>query len=341
MTLTSRGIRKAAILVSSLDEKSADRLLEQMGPEQAQRVRQAVFDLGEIDPAEQKRVIEEFFRRGPLIPQKQHAGVELDAGLADRMSSDSGAQAPRPAAGAEEQPFRFLQQAEHDKLAKILITERPQTIALVLAHLVPEQASAVLARFPSTLQIEVLRRLATLEETQPEILQEVEQALESRLSQQVQMQRRRVAGLSAVSAILEASSKRVGTQLIDNLTIHDQALAEKLGPERIEFSELTALDDDSLARVLASAEPEVIELALVGAPLATIDRFLAVLPETDARQVRYQLEHPGPTRLSDVEEARLRLAEVARRLAFTRQINLGRRTRTAAARGQERVKVAA
>lgn len=339
MPLTPRGIRKAAILVSSLDQASADRLLDQMDPRQAQRVRNAVFELGDIDPVEQKRIIEEFFRLGPLLPQKQHPGIELDAGLAEKLYGSSGKPAAPPAAD-ESQPFRSLHKAADEKLAKILVTERPQTIALVLAHLSPEQASAVLARFTPAQQVEVLRRLVTLEETEPEILQEVERALEARLAEQVQMQRRRVVGLSAVAAILEASSQRVGTQLLDNLTIHDRSLAERLGPERVEFEELLLLDNRSLEAVLGAAEPEVVELALVGAPPAFVDRVLQAVSAADAQRIRHQLDHPGPTRLSDVEEARLRLAELARRLAFAGQIDLGRPTR-AVSRGSDRVKVAA
>lgn len=341
MPLTSKGIRKAAILIASLDQASADRLLDQMDPRQSQQVRRAVFELGDIDPAEQKQIIDEFFRLGPLLPQKQHPGIELDAGLAKKLAGGEGyAAAETRPSHDENRPFQALQQAEDDKLAKLLITERPQTIALVLAHLAPEQSSGVLARFPAALQVEVLRRLANLEEAQPEILQEVEQALAARLSEQVQMQRRRVAGVSAVAAILEASGQHAGMQLLDNLTIHDRSLAEKLGPERMAFSELVAFDDRSLEAILGAAEPDVVELALVGAPPALIDRILRLLPEAEALQVRRQLDHPGPTRLSDVEEARQRLAELARRLTFARRLSQGHRTRSTA-QGPQRVRVAA
>ena len=115
------------------------------------------------------------------------------------------------------EPFRFLRDAEADKLVRVLAGERPQTIALVLSHLPPQQAGSVLARLQPALQNEVVRRLVDLEETDPEILREVEQALQSRLSEQVQMQRRRVAGLAAVAGILQASDGRTGMQILDNL----------------------------------------------------------------------------------------------------------------------------
>jgi flagellar motor switch protein FliG len=335
------GIRKAAILVASLDQRAADRMLDQMDSRQAQRVRQAVMELAEVDPAEQRQIVEEFFRLGPKGLSKPSSDVELEESLARRLSlgSGEGPSGESKAVGGDARPFRFLQQAGDDKLARILLTERPQTIDLVLAHLAPEQAGAVLARFTRTLQVDVVRRLVDLEETDPEILREVEKALETRLSEQIPMQRRRVAGLAAVSAILEASGQDVGLQILDNLAACDQSLAERFGPERIDFADLIALDDRSLGAVLDAADPEEVTLALVGASPALVERVLSLYAASDAEPLRQQLENPGPTRLSDVEEARERLAELAGRQALARRFS-GRRTELNL-RGRQRFKAAA
>lgn len=319
----SEGLRKAAVLVASLEPAAADRLLEQMEPLEARRVRDAILALGPIDPNEQRAIVEEFFRIKPPGPDEQLPGVELDTQLAEKLSLESGpadgANRATPTAG-ESRPFRFLQQAEDDKLARILASERPQTIALVLAHLSPEQAGAVLVRLAPALQAEVVRRLVDLEETQPEILREVERALESRLAEQVCMQRRRVAGLAAVAAILEASPPRVGMQILDNLATYDQRLADKFSPPRIGFADLERLDDRTLRTILEAADLQEIELALVGAAPALAERILGLLEPADAAAIRPHLAHPGPTRLSDVEEARHRIAELARRLAVARRL---------------------
>lgn len=334
-----QGIRKAAILVASLDQTSADRLLDQMDSRQAQRVRQAVMELDDIDPAEQRQILEEFVRLGPPEAPRQTPGVELGAGLARRLASGDVRPGTASMAWSEEdrRPFRALQRAEDDKLARVLLAERPQTVALVLAHLAPEQAGAVLARFTPALQVEVIRRLVELEETDPEIVHDVERALESRLSEQVPMQRRRVAGLAAVTAILEASGQRVGMQILDTLAIHDQSLADRLGPERLDFADLIAMDDRRLRAVLDEAEPEEIILALVGAPSTIEERILRLLPSSEAEEIRRQLSHPGPTRLSDVEEAKQRLAEIASRQALARRFASGHHSRHSP-QGLERIR---
>jgi len=324
------GIRKAAILVASLDMAGADAILDQLGPEQAARVRRTVVDLGQVDPQEQRRVIDEFRRIGPMVPDRQPPGIELDDRLArklaaqpNRVSSLSPSENPTARDRAAEtengaataRPFSFLQKAEADKLARTLDGERPQTIALVLSQVPPEQAGCVLARFSAALQAEVIRRLVELEETDPEILREVEQALQSRLSVHVGPRRRRVAGMKAVSDILKASGGGIGARILENLAEHDGTLAERLGPRAIQFEELTELDDSSLRVIFQAAEPELTFVALVGASPRLIERIARHLSPDEAAMLRHKLDHPGPIRLSDVEDARCRVAETARRLA--------------------------
>jgi flagellar motor switch protein FliG len=217
-----------------------------------------------------------------------------------------------------------LREAEGENIARLLSGERPQTIALVLSHLSARQAGGVLARLQPNLQTEVVRRLVDLEETDTAVLQEVEQALESRLSQKVPMQRRRVAGLQAVGGILQASESDVRLQILDNLAAHDRALAESLGPPPMEFDDLADLDDATIADVFRAADPQWIMPALLGALPQITDRVLHFLPRAQAESLRRKLQRPGPIRLSDVETARQKIAEIAVRIVYAKgKITLG------------------
>ena len=91
--------------------------------------------------------------------------------------------------------------------------------------------AAVLVRLPPALQVEVIRRLVDLEETDPEILREVERGLQARLSQQVPMQRRRVAGLAAVDGHPQGGRQpRRPCRFSTTWPRYDRTLAERLGP---------------------------------------------------------------------------------------------------------------
>lgn len=331
MNAAQQGIRKAAILVASLDTRAADAVLDQMPPERAAAVREVIMEMGDIDPAEQKRVIEDFRRSGGKVsagsaaPSARHGGVELDEGLARRLGVGTAPRRPTESRHDGPRPFAALLDAEADKLASLLSIERPQTIALVLAHLTPDQSGTVLVRLPAALQAEVVRRLVDLEEADPEILQEVEAALAARLSRQVTMQRRRVAGMQAVSGILESCAGAVGMQILDNLRAHDQTLAERFAPPAIDFDDLADLDDASLVEVFRAAGEELAQLALIGADPRLVNRIIRRLPVEQAAALREAIELPGVIRLSDVEEARAEMAEIARQLAAQGRIRVPRR----------------
>jgi flagellar motor switch protein FliG len=322
MKLSPLGLRKAAILVSNLDTAAADAVLDQLPPDEAQQVRRLAVELEKIDSDEQQRVIEEFFRVGPLVPAKSPPGIELDGRLAwlnlgqrsdDCQPLPSG---PEPSArpAPPSRPLRLLHEAEAEKLVRVLDGERPQTIAVVLSHLPPGRAGAILAKLPAAVQVEVIRRLVDIEETDPVILREVEEAIEARLAEQVHMQQRRAAGLQALCGILEATEGQSGMQILDNLAVHDRKLAERLGPQPVEFDDLTDFDDELLVEIFEAAGQKVATAALLGAPPRLVERVLARLPQADA--LRRQLNEPGPIRLRDVEQARRQVAALARRISY-------------------------
>ncbi len=331
--LSNDGLRKAAVLVASLDTAAADAVLDQLTPEQARQVREMVVEMDDIDQGEQRRVIDEF--RGQGAGSGEQGATSSGRGVEWMPSAPySVLPAPPPAARVPgpPPPFHFLHDPEYwvpreaEKLVRALGSERPQTIALVLSHLSPVRAGTVLSRLPEDVQVEVIHRLVDLEETDPEILHEVEEALRSRLSQPTmgtwcpEMQRRRVAGLNAVAGILQATDGRAGMQILDNLAGSDRALAEKLrvpaGWRQVTFDELAGWDEDLLAEVFDEAGPELLLPALFGAGPGLVEHLLARMPQADARAIRHKLDHPGPIRLRDVEEARRQVARIASRLNY-------------------------
>lgn len=323
MNASPESLRKAAILVASLDPQTVDVLLDQMPEEDAALVRRMVVDLDEIDPQEQNDVIDEFFRIGPFSePSTSAGGVELDEGLARRIAA--GRTMPEFPDRSGETPFRFLHEATSEKLSPLLAGEHPQTIALVLSHLPPQRAVGVVGALPSSLQADVIRRLVDLDEADPEILREVERGLESRIWEQIRHERRRAAGMAAMNSILDAAEPRLKDTILSNLAQHDHHLAGKFHRRTLEFADFERLSHAALAVILEAADPEIAMLALAGAPPALVTRILTQLPPKAAKQLRRSLDHLGPTRLSDVEEAQQHLAQLALKLEAEGRLELPR-----------------
>ncbi|HQU42558.1 MAG: hypothetical protein B7Z73_06875 [Planctomycetia bacterium 21-64-5] len=317
MSKIDERLRRAAILIASLDDAVADQLLEQLPAEEAARLRRTVVELHGIAPGEERQVIGDFLRR-PAAPA--HPGVELDAGLARRLSQDH-----RPAQtdqGDSTKPFRFLHDAHGEKLTPFIAGERPQTIAVVISHLPDDRAAAVLATLEGELQAEVIQRLIDLDQADPEIVREVERGLESRMLEQAVTERRQESGLQSVARILDAARPALRRAIMTNLARHDRPLAQRLRPQRFEFDDLRGVDDATLATILAAAGSELARLALAGADEELVERILGPLTPLEAKKMRRMIENLGPVRLSDVEEAQREVARIACQLALEGRIDL-------------------
>jgi flagellar motor switch protein FliG len=325
MTNLDEKLRRAAIVVLTLDDSTAEKVLAQLPPEDAARLRRIMVDLEKVDGDEERRILGDFLHHRPNTDDRRHWGVELALGGPPIPSSADSAS--RPTTNAEDKvPFRFLQAARGDKITPFIAGEHPQTIAVVLSHMPDDRAAAVLARLDGELQADVIRRLIDLDQADPEVVREVELALETRMLEQALAERRHDTGLKSVVRILDAAEPALRRGIIANLARHDRSLAERFGPAPFEFDDLQRLDESTLAAILATAGTEVTRMALAGAHPDLVDRILEPLNTAEARKMRRLIERIGPVRLSDVEEAQHEVVRIALRLALEGTIDLPKST---------------
>jgi flagellar motor switch protein FliG len=223
-------LRKAAILVSSLDHRTADALLDRMSPDLAGRVRDAVLRLGDVSDEEMSAVVHEFLRAGGAAMPSDDAGVELDGTLARRISSGEGLPETQQADDSRDTHFQPLRLVASESLAQQLRHEHPQIVAVVVAHLPPARSAEVIKHLPERLQVDVLRRVAELDRADPQVLQDLEVELEQRLAGEIRAAKNRSAGLSAVTSILDAAGSDRDV-IVRTVLRHDEQFSSLLGVE--------------------------------------------------------------------------------------------------------------
>ncbi len=355
-------IRKAAVFLACLDTETADALIEQMETRQAHVMRQALMALDDVGPEEQQAVIDEFIQRESGDWASKQSGVELaiafnrqpidaagsgespaqaEADRAAQTKTDHPAQTktdlaahtktdkPGDPAAEDARPFEFLRSADPETLAPCLENEQPQTIAFVVSHLSPDRAAELLSGLPPGLQAEVIERLVHLDETDPEILREVERVLQERVAQAAHRSGRGKSAAAAMTAILESATGRDRRQLLANLAERNPDLARRFKSPELTYRDLTQLDDRTLAKLFATCELSLAILALVGSEANFVDRVLAQTPPREAKLLRRAIAQLGPTRLSDIEEAKRQLVVLAQALEAEGDIDLPRRSQMA------------
>jgi flagellar motor switch protein FliG len=211
-------------------------------------------------------------------------------------------------------PFAFLQKAESENLLTFIQDEHPQTVALILAHLNPHQAAEILARLQPKKQIEVVRRIANMEQTNPDIIKEVEKGLEVRLSSIINQKFEKAGGVEAVSEILNLADRSTEKGILESLEEDDPDLVEQIRRLMFVFEDIMLVDDKGVQQVMKEIDQEDLSLALKTASDELKEKVFRNMSERAATLIRENMEYMGPVRVSDVEAAQQKIVDVVRRL---------------------------
>jgi flagellar motor switch protein FliG len=349
-------LRKAAILISALDDASADKLLDQMSEAQARLVRDQILALDEIDPEVQKEVLQEFFaaqqpgtatthEAEPETTTAKVKGVELDLSPQREPTTETYT-AGWASRDGNLNPFGFLSELDSQVLSEALLREHPQTMAVVLAHLPPRRAAAVLEQLPAPQQAEVARRIVDLDEMDTTVIEELAASFAQQLDDQLRKQRRRVTGMNRLAGILAESRQTSEQQILQNLAQYQHDLSAGLqqvrspakpvtvappqspSAEQAEILSFTipvrtdnldrvlALPDKQLLAVLQQAETEQVVLALAGVEPQVVERIGRNLPLGQAKLLQRALLEIGPVRHEQATAAQQELTRVAASLGY-------------------------
>ena len=210
-------------------------------------------------------------------------------------------------------PFSFLQKAESENLLTFIQDEHPQTIALILAHLPPQKASEILVGLPSQKQIEVVKRVANMEQTNPEVIKEVERGLEHRLSDIVSQTFEKAGGVDSVAEILNLADRSTEKGIMEGLEAEDPDLVEQIRRLMFVFEDILLVNDKGIQSVLKEVDNEELALALKTASQELKDKIFKNMSERAAQLIAEDMQYMGPVRVSDVESAQQKIVDVVRR----------------------------
>ncbi len=316
------GVAKSAVLLLLLDPDSAGAILRELPTEAVEEVTRALASLGDVPRGLGEGIISEFYslamaqgwvREGGLDYAKRLIKDSLDGGIADKVISQIQTQVQRT-------PFAFLQKAETENLLTFIQDEHPQTIALIVSHLPHHKASEVLGGLPEERQIEVVRRVANMEQTNPEVIREVELGLESRLSSMIMHSMEKVGGVNTVAEILNLCDRNTEKAIMEGVESEDPELVEEIRRLMFVFEDVKMIDDKAIQRIMKELDNKEVALALKMASEELKDKFLSNVSSRGADMIREDMEFMGPVRVSDVEAAQQRIVDIVRRLEDSGEI---------------------
>src|SRR5690606_8151641 len=204
-------------------------------------------------------------------------------------------------------PFSFLQKAEAQNLLTFIQDEHPQTIALIVSHLPYGKASEILGGLPGPKQVEVVKRVANMEQTNPEVIAEVERGLEARLSNMLSQSFEKIGGVETVAEMLNLVDRSTEKGIMEGLESEDPDLVEQIRRLMFVFEDINLVDDKGIQSVLKEIENDELALALKTASEELREKVFRNMSERAAQMIREDMEYMGPVRVSDVESAQQRI----------------------------------
>lgn len=227
--MASLNVRKAALLITTLDRESADHLLEQLPEEQSQCVRDAILSLADVDEREQHAVICEFLRDELLGASSANRTLAtLAAGNVSTGQRSACSAVPGGRGKGKDVAGGPLDRASERLIAECLGDELPQAIAVALAQLPTHRASEVVSHLPAAVQTQVLERLVELDPSCAWELPEIRSEFLLWLDQQIERSLNRAELASRLATILEATHSGTRERILHNVSQSDARLAKEL-----------------------------------------------------------------------------------------------------------------
>ncbi len=172
------GAQKAAILLRAIGEEAAAQVMKTLDPKDIRKLGLFMKETANITKQEEDSVIAEF-EQASASGEVQFEGREfMEAILKKALGPEKAARMIESLNTKTYPGIDALKWVDSRTVAQILKIEHPQTIAVCLAQMEAEQASAVLALLPTHLHADVSLRLATMQEVQPEVLSELSDSLQ-------------------------------------------------------------------------------------------------------------------------------------------------------------------
>ncbi|WP_102798318.1 flagellar motor switch protein FliG [Bowmanella denitrificans] len=319
------GVEKAAILLLSLSEEDAAQILKHLEPKQVQKLGSAMATMEDMTQnkitAVHKHFIEEIQNYSTIGFQSQEfvrkaltaaLGEDKAANLIDQILMGGGAKG-----------LDSLKWMDSKQVASIIRNEHPQIQTIVLSYLDAEQSAEIIAQFPEKVRLDLMMRIANLEEVQPAALQELNEIMEKQFAGQAGAQAAKMGGLKSAADIMNYLDTNIEGQLMDAIREQDEEMSQQIQDLMFVFDNLADVDDRAIQTILREVQQDALLKAIKGADDEVKDKITKNMSKRAAEMLIDDLEAMGPVRISEVEAAQKEILSVARRLADAGEIMLG------------------
>jgi len=310
------GKEKAAIFLIALGPEKSAKVFKHLNEEEIEELTLQIANMRMVSSEEKEKVMEDFYQLALAQEYITEGGINYAKEVLERALGEEKAVdiISRLTSSLHVRPFEFVRRADPDQLLNYIQDEHPQTIALILSYLRPNQSAQILSNLDPDKQAEVVRRIALMDRTSPEIIKQVEKILETKFSGLLTQDFTTTGGVQNVVDILNSVDRGTEKHIMDELDRSNPELSEEIRKRMFVFEDIVNLDNRSIQRIIREIDNSQWALALKGASEEVKEVIFANMSKRLVEMIKEDIDFMGPVRVRDIEEAQQNIVNVIRRL---------------------------
>ncbi len=320
------GLQKAAVLLIALGPEKSASIFRYLKEDEIEELTLEIANTRSIAPQLKDDIINEFYQVCLAQQYISEGGIGYAKDLLDKALGEERAQQviTKLTASLQVRPFEFVRKTDASQVLNFIQDEHPQTIAMILSYLSPNQASMIIGSLDPEKQADVAKRIALMDRTSPDVIKEVEKVLESKLASLVNQDYTIVGGVDAIVDILNTVDRGTEKHIMETLEIDEPELADEIRRKMFVFEDILLLDDRAIQRVLRDVDNNDLAIALKGSNEQVQNAIFNNMSKRLAVMIKEDMEFMGPVRMKDVEEAQQKIVNIIRKLEDSAEIVISR-----------------
>ena len=321
------GKEKAAMLLITLGPEKSSEIFKYLKEDEIESLTLEIANIATVLPDIKEKVLEEFYQICIAQQYITEGGISYAKQILEKaLGSDKAFEIiNKLTVSLQVRPFDFIRKDDVSQVINFIQNEHPQTIALVLSYLKPTQSAQIISSLSADKQADVARRIAMMDRTSPDVIKEVENALEKKLSSLMTTDYADVGGVDAIVEILNSVDRATEKNIMENLETDYLELSEEIKKKMFVFEDILSMDNRSIQTVLRQdIDQRELAIALKGSSEEVQEIIFQNLSKRLAAMIKEDMEIMGPVRKSDVEEAQQKIVNIIRKLQDSGEIIIAR-----------------
>lgn len=321
------GIQKAAYLMIALDVESSAEVFKNLDPDDVEAISAEISQVKNTSSQTFDGVMNEFYNMVKAREYVMEGGFDYAKAILEKSFGMNKAVEiiEKVKSITTLKGFDILKKADSTQLVNFLVKEHPQTIALILTHLSPDQTATAIQELPTDLRADVALRIATLGKVSPQTLRRIEKVVDDMAGLTMNQSIGKIGGTKSLATILNRTKVSLSKEIMDELLDKDPNVAAEIKRLMFLFEDLINLQDKDIQKILREIDRKDLTLALKTSDEELANKIFANMSERATELLKEELQYMGMVKLKEVEAAQARIIDVVKQLEENGDISLNLR----------------